>query len=144
VVFLFSALTLLIFFNVISRSVFQQSFRQILEFSPAVVLWLALLGSSLAIKDNRHIKIEVLLRFVTPGFRLRANKITSAFGMMVMGVLFYASLEFVVNEIAIFGCKGWVTVIFPVFFIVAVFRFFLNLLDATSPGVARGAGENLS
>jgi TRAP-type C4-dicarboxylate transport system permease small subunit len=126
VVFIFSLLVLMIVFNVMARNLFQASFQGILEFSPALVLWLALMGSSLALSENKHIKIEILLRFLSPGFRSRARVITSIFGMVVTGVLFYASLDFVANEIAIFQGKGLFTLVFPWFFLAAFFRFFLN------------------
>jgi TRAP-type C4-dicarboxylate transport system permease small subunit len=126
VVFIFSLLVLMIVFNVLSRNLFQASFQGILEFSPALVLWLALMGSSLALSENKHIRIEILLRFLSPGFGPFARGMTSIFGMVITGILFYASLDFVANEIAIFQWKGLFTLIFPWFFLVAFFRFFLN------------------
>ena len=116
VVFIFSLLVLMILFNVLTRNIFQISFQTIYEFSPAFVLWLALLGSSLALKGNRHIKIEVWLRFLSHRFRYFARVITSVFGMVITGLLFYASLEFVTNEISIFQWKGLLTLVFPWFF----------------------------
>ncbi|MBA3030803.1 MAG: TRAP transporter small permease subunit [Desulfobacteraceae bacterium] len=126
IVFIFSLLVLMILFNVLTRNIFQISFQAIFEFSPAFVLWLALLGSSLALKSNRHIKIEVWLRFLSHRFRYFARVITSVFGMVITGLLFYASLEFVANEISIFQWKGMFTLVFPWFFLAAFFRFFLK------------------
>jgi len=128
-VLLYSGLILLIAFNVISRNIFQESFQKILEISPTLVLWLALVGSSLALKDHRHIKLEILLRFSSDHTRFAANIISSVFGMIVMGVLFCASFEFVRNEIAIFGWQGGFSIIFPWFFCISFFRFFVHLVD---------------
>ncbi|MBU4319195.1 MAG: TRAP transporter small permease subunit [Proteobacteria bacterium] len=126
VVLIFSLLVLMTLFNILSRNLFQVSFQGILEFSPALILWVTLMGSSLALKENRHIKIEVLLRFVSKRFRYYARILTSVFGMVITGVLFYASLEFVASEISIFHWKGLFTLVFPWFFLAAFFRFFLK------------------
>jgi C4-dicarboxylate transporter, DctQ subunit len=126
VVLIFSLLAGMILLNVLARNLFQVSFQGILEFSPALVLWLALIGSSLALRENRHIKIEILLRFFPPGLRSYARVITSIFGMVITGVLFLASLDFVANEIAIFQWKGFFSLVFPGFFFAAFFRFFLK------------------
>jgi TRAP-type C4-dicarboxylate transport system permease small subunit len=69
VVAFLSALILIITFNVISRNLFQVSFQKILEISPSLVLWLALLGSSLALRNQRHIKLEIILRFCSDKFK---------------------------------------------------------------------------
>jgi len=129
VVSFFSALILLITFNVISRNLFQVSFQKILEISPSLVLWLALLGSSLALRNQRHIKLEILLRFCSDRFKTLASIIGSAFGMTVMGILFWVSIEFVGNEIVIFGKWGLISIIFPMFFAISFFRYFVQLMN---------------
>jgi TRAP-type C4-dicarboxylate transport system permease small subunit len=128
-VFLFSALILLIALNIITRNIFRTSFEEILEISPVLVLWLALVGSLMALRDNRHIKIEIFLRYTSIRTRLAAHVVSSVFGMTVTGVLLIASFEFVVNEIAVFGLKGFFAVIFPLFFCGSFFRFFIQLID---------------
>lgn len=126
VVVFFSALVLLIFFNIVSRNLLHFSFQKILEIAPALVLWLALLGSTLALKEKRHIKLELILRFCPEKIRFIANIAVSAFGMIVMMILLWASLEFVSNEVALFGQWGFISVIFPLFFSVSLFRYFLR------------------
>ena len=86
------------------------------------------IGSTLALKYHRHIKLEILLRFCTERIRFIANIAASAFGMGVMGILAWASLEFVKNEVGIFGPWGWVSVIFPIFFSVSFFRYFVRIV----------------
>ena len=129
VVAFLSALILLITFNVISRNLFQVSFQKILEISPSLVLWLALLGSSLALRNQRHIKLEILLRFCSDKFKTFAIIAVSAFGMTVMGILFWVSIEFVGNEIVIFGKWGLIAIIFPIFFAISFFRYFIQLMN---------------
>ena len=129
-VLLFSVLALSIVINIISRNLFQVSIDSVLEFSPALVLWLALIGSSLALKEQRHIKLEIFMKIASPRLRAAAHAVTSVFGMVVMGILSVAAIEFVKNEVAIFGIKGWPSIIFPVFFTAAFLRFFIQLVDS--------------
>jgi TRAP-type C4-dicarboxylate transport system permease small subunit len=130
-ILLFSGLILSILFNIISRNFFNMSFHTILEMSPTLVLWLVLVGSSLCLRDNRHIKLEIILRFAPEKWRSIANAITSVFGMAVMGILLFASCEFVKNEMIIFGAGGLLTIIFPWFFGIACFRFFIGLTGSS-------------
>jgi TRAP-type C4-dicarboxylate transport system permease small subunit len=129
VVAFFSALILFITFNVISRNLFQVSYQKILEISPSLVLWLAMLGSSLALRNQRHIKLEIMLRFCSDKFKIFAIIASSAFGMTVMGILFWVSIEFVGNEIVIFGKWGLISIIFPMFFAISFFRYFIQLMN---------------
>jgi TRAP-type C4-dicarboxylate transport system permease small subunit len=127
VIFLFSLLILSIFFNIISRDFFQRSFHNLTEISPALVLWLALMGASLCLKDGGHIKIEIALRFFSDRWVAAANVTVSLFGMAVTGILAVAACQFVSGETAIFGVKGLSAIIFPCFFSLSFFRFFLQL-----------------
>jgi TRAP-type C4-dicarboxylate transport system permease small subunit len=137
-VFLFSSLVLLISFNIITRNLFNYSFQLILEAAPGIVLWLALLGSTLALKQNRHIKLEILLRYLGRQARNFARVFGSMTGLTVMGVLFIASIEFVKNEIQIFGPGGWVSIVIPLFFALASFRYALQAVN-----VFRSAGSRV-
>jgi C4-dicarboxylate transporter, DctQ subunit len=128
VVILFSTLVGLIVFNIITRNIFHSSFQNALEITPAFVLWLALLGSTLALKQQRHIRLELLLRVCSPGTKRVAVVLTSGFGLGVMGVLFFSSLAFVKNEVAIFGGVGWLSVIFPIFFALSSFRYLTHMI----------------
>jgi C4-dicarboxylate transporter DctQ subunit len=130
VVALFAALVSIIVFTIAGRNLFHYSRPELLELSPVFVLWLALAGGSLALRDGRHIRLEVLLRYAPPKGRRWAAGIVNAFGAVVMTVLFLASFSFVRNDVAIFGSRGWLSVIFPIFFSVCSFRFVLQMLEA--------------
>ena len=126
IVFLFSSLIVLISFNILTRNLFNHSFQRILEAAPGTVLWLALFGSTLALKHNRHIKLEIFLRYVNRRVRRLACILQGVIGLSITGVLFVASIEFVKNEVEIFGPGGWVSIVFPLFFALASFRFALQ------------------
>ena len=131
-VFLFSSLILLIVLNILTRNLFNYSFQIILEAAPGVVLWLALLGSTLALKQHRHIKLELLLRYMGRRSRSFARIFSGLIGLSITAVLFVASIEFVINEMEIFGPGGWVSVVFPLFFLLASFRYALQAVSCLS------------
>ena len=120
---LYAMLILMIGFNIVSRNFFHYASRQALEILPVLVLWLALIGSSLAIKYQRHIKIELLLRYCSRRVRSMAHIATCLFGMAVMGILLWVSLDFIKNEADMFGSWGLVSIIFPLFFSISFFRY---------------------
>ncbi len=128
-VILFSSLILLISFNIISRNLFNYSFQRVLEAAPGTVMWLALIGSTLALKQGRHIKLEIVLRYLGRRTRRFARIFSGLVGLSIMGVLFVASIEFVKNEIQIFGLIGWISVVFPLFFMLASFRYALQIVS---------------
>lgn len=122
-VVLYAMLILMIGSNILSRNLFNYASRQVLEMLPVLVLWLALIGSTLAIKQHRHIKIELLLRFCSRRIRFMAHIATCLFGMAVMGILLWVSLDFIKNEVDMFGPWGLVSIIFPLFFSISFFRY---------------------
>ena len=130
IVMLFAALVLMVFLNILLRNFFHISFHTILDTAPAFVVWLALLGAALGLKYQRHIKLELVLRHCARGTRRAAGAAAGFFGALVMGILFFASLEFVQNEVAIFGARGWLSIIFPVFFAIACFRYVMSVFGA--------------
>ena len=130
IVALFSILVLIIFINIISRNLFHISFHTILDIAPAFVVWLALLGAALGLKYQRHIKLEIVLRYCSKGTRRAAAAAAGIFGALVMGILFFASLEFVRNEVAIFAARGWLSAIFPIFFATTSFRYVMIAITA--------------
>ena len=129
VVFLFGCLIGSIVINILSRNFFQTSSDLLFELTPIMVLWLALLGASLAMRSERHIKLELVLRFCPQGIKRWAFGITSLFGMAVMAVLFVASISFFREELAFFGARGWFSIISPIFFGSMTFRYLVRFLS---------------
>jgi len=129
----FSLLILLVSVNIVLRNVFGISFQAVLEAAPALVMWLALLGATLALKSDGHIKLELFLRYFPPRVRRGARRASGLFGLIVCGGLGIASITFVFNEIDMFGSWGYVAIIFPVFFIILTFRFLKRMIDP-NPG----------
>ena len=128
IVLCFLLLVFFIVFNILSRNFFHLPSHKIFEAGPNLVLWLALLGASLALKRQRHIRLELVLRYCSGRIRRWAAAAVNLFGTLVMGILLVTSFEFVDNEIAMFGDWGRLSIIFPFFFSVAAFRYLASLL----------------
>uniref|UniRef100_UPI003568278E TRAP transporter small permease subunit n=1 Tax=Desulfosarcina sp. TaxID=2027861 RepID=UPI003568278E len=121
-------LVFFVIFNILSRNFLHIPSHKFFEAGPNLVLWLALLGASLALKGQRHNRLELFLRYCSGRIRWWAAVAVNLFGALVMGILLITSFEFVNNEIAMFGDWGWLAMIFPFFFSVAGFRYLAALL----------------
>lgn len=117
----------LVTINIIARNVWHMASHRLLELAPAVVLWLALVGATLALKHQRHIKIEMVLRLLPANIQKIAFVTTTLFAMALCGIMAYASVPFLLNEIVLFGVWGWLAICFPLFFGVAFLRLGLSL-----------------
>lgn len=120
--------------NVVARNIFHFSFHRLLELAPTVVLWLAMVGATLALKRGRHIKIELLLRLMPRTAKDLAEILVSLFSMTVCAVLAWAAVPFVLNEAVLFGNWGWLALCFPIFFGIACLRFGLVLIQSLYSG----------
>ena len=138
-VILFSLLIALICGNVVARDMLHMASHNLMELAPRMVLWLALVGATLALKHRRHIKIELLLRFLSPAWQRRATALTSLFALLAMAVLGYSAFAFMLNETKLFGSWGWLAICFPLFFLLAAFRFSVLLLDQMCSAPRDGA-----
>ena len=121
---IFSILVLSMSFDIFTRNVTGTSYQAISEFLPGMVLWLALLGASLGLSRSKHIKLEILVRYLPKKWQATANAASALFGATVMVILLYCSLDFIKNEIEMFPVKGYVALVFPIFFMATSFRFF--------------------
>ena len=140
VIVCFTLLVFCVLFGILSRNFFHLPSHRLFESTPTLVLWIALLGASLALRQQRHIRLDVVLRFCSQRVKRWANCGVNLFGALVMGVLLFTSVEFVHNEIAMFGNWGRVAVIFPFFFASTGFRYLTAVLlpaGRTSTGTDR-------
>jgi len=141
IVITFSLLILLVSANIALRNLFGISFQAVLEAAPGLVMWLALLGATLAMRRDGHIKLELFLRYFPDRVRQGARRASSLFGLIVTGSLGIASFLFVSNEIDMFGSWGYVSTIFPVFFAILAFRFLKRMFDPALPGTGGHSGK---
>ncbi len=125
---LFSALIILMTVNIVQRNLLGQSSQEILEYMPSMVLWISLLGASLALRQQKHICMELVLRFVPARYKPTIHRLSGAFGMVVMIIGLILATDFMAGELKIFGARGYISSIIPGFFVLAIFRYFVWLI----------------
>ncbi|MFC1558604.1 TRAP transporter small permease [candidate division KSB1 bacterium] len=122
------------FFQVILRNYFSGGIFWADIFLRNMVLWLGLIGASLATKRERHIGIDIVSRIVKSRGKYAVNIIISFVSMVVCLILFNASLVFIESEKSfgseIFdGFPSWIVqMVFPVAFGLMIFRFGLHVI----------------
>ena len=122
-ILLFSMLIILMSTNIIQRNLLGQSSQEILEYLPTLVLWISLLGASLALRQHKHISMELVIRWVSKRYKLPIFRAVGLFGFIVMAIGLYLSVDFMAGELKILGTKGFLSSIIPGFFMVAMYRY---------------------
>jgi TRAP-type C4-dicarboxylate transport system permease small subunit len=128
VVSAFSLLIILAGGGFLARYFFGYTSMDMLTLQPALLMWLSLVGGSIAIRQGKHIRLELLLRFMPDHLKTLAHRAGGVFGCVVMVVLLYLSKDFVESSIALSGWSGYLTLIMPVFFVVATFRYLMQII----------------
>ncbi len=59
----------LVFANVIARYLFNDSIIWVEEFTQFEMIWITFLGAGLALREGRHVAVEILEDYLPPGFR---------------------------------------------------------------------------
>lgn len=99
-----------------------------------LVLWIGMAGAMAATRERKHISIDLLTRFLSPGLRRVADSLTALFAAGVCLVAAYFSLQFVLSEYAtgdlVFGrIPYWVCEsILPLAFTVIALRYGVQFL----------------
>jgi len=94
-----------------------------------LVLWIALLGASIATREDRHITIEILPARLSQAARSRIRGGLQLFSSLVCLVLVYPAIRFVLDdydpgEYLAFGIPLWVSqIIMPAGWLVLGIRF---------------------
>ena len=97
-----------------------------------LVLWVALLGASIATRENRHIVIEILPERLSPAVRRRIKGGLQIFSALVCLFLVYPAVQFILNDyrprkFLALGIPLWVSqTVMPVMWLVLGIRFMLQ------------------
>lgn len=112
------------------------------------VLWLGLLGASLATYERRHLSIDILGRLCPPAWQPRLHGVTDSAACLICLLLTYAAWRFVAEEylagtVLTFGVSSWLAQsILPVSCLTMALRFALGvgqrLLAGTQSAEGRG------
>ncbi|MBU0462939.1 MAG: TRAP transporter small permease [Proteobacteria bacterium] len=96
-----------------------------------LVLWIGLIGAMVASRNNHHISIDVISRFLPDHLKKLTNLIIYIFTSLVCAVMAYYSLVFVMMErndgvLAFANIPAWVCEsILPISFAIISFRYLL-------------------
>jgi C4-dicarboxylate transporter DctQ subunit len=97
-----------------------------------LVLWLGLIGAMIASRDHRHIKIDILSRFLSPPYQLRLRRFTDSITAIVCFIVAWYAFVFVRIEYqdgmqAFENVPVWMAeAIIPIGFFIMATRYFLS------------------
>ena len=115
--------------QIVLRNLFETALLWADPLLRAMVLWLGMFGAMVASRENRHISIDVLLKFVPLVWMHRALLVSATFTSVVCALIAFhgyrfVQFEFVDRSIAFAGVPAWaVEAIIPVAFAVIALRY---------------------
>jgi TRAP-type C4-dicarboxylate transport system permease small subunit len=102
-----------------------------------LVLWICMVGGSLATQRNEHIKVDFFSKIHSGGLRRPIGLLISFSGTIVSGLLIYFSINFLRMEyelgetlVAIPIPLWYIQIIIPIGFLVISYRFLILFLEA--------------
>ena len=96
------------------------------------VLWIGLLGAVAAARENKHISIDLVSKFIAPKTAIYVTMLTQVFAAYVTGLICYHSITFVRYEyedgnVAVADIPVWIfESIIPFAFAVLTLRFLIK------------------
>jgi TRAP-type C4-dicarboxylate transport system permease small subunit len=112
-----------------------------------MVLWIAMVAGVAAAREDQHISIDVLSRFLSPRAKAAATAIVDLFTTMVcLALAWYGRImveyAFEGEDVLLTGLPAWIfQAVIPVAFLLMGYRYFLwfirKLRQATAVGEAR-------
>ena len=131
IICLLSFMIILSFGQILSRNIFHQALVWGDILLRQLVLWTGFLGASLAIRQNKHISIDVFSNFLSPKLKNKVFTLTRITTAVISGFLACAAWSFVQFEkesesILFLDLPVWIfQLILPYSFITIAFRFLL-------------------
>ena len=132
IVFLLSLMIILSFGQMVSRNLFHQALVWGDILLRQLVLWTGFLGASLAVRQNKHISIDVFSNFLPPSSKNKVFTFTRIVTAIISGFLAWAAWSFVQfekeSESTLFlDLPVWLfQLILPYSFFTIAFRFLLH------------------
>ena len=119
--------------QIVLREVFSTGFIWADELIKLLVLWLAMVGSVAASRDNRHIRIDALSR-ILPDTAIKLTRIlVDLFAVAVCAVIAWFSYQYLLLEIefedkVLIDTPAWIAhLIVPLAFAVISYRFAVSI-----------------
>ena len=133
-VVLLGALVLLAVGQIILREGFETGFFRADELIKLLVLWLAMVGSIAATRDNRHIRIDALSHLLPDGAVTAIRLFVDLFAAIVCAVIAwqawrYLQLEIEFEDTVLIDVPAWIAhLIVPAAFALMAYRFAVSVV----------------
>ena len=133
-VVLLGSLVLLAVGQIILREVFETGFFRADELIKLLVLWLAMVGSIAATRDNRHIRIDALSHLLPDNAVTAIRLFVDIFAAVVCGVVAwqawrYLQLEIEFENTVLINVPAWIAhIIVPGAFALMSYRFAVSVI----------------
>jgi len=117
--------------QIILRNLFDSGILWGDELIRVLVLWIGLIGAMVASRNNHHISIDVISRYLPEQIKKQTALITASFTSLVCAVMAYFSFRFVMMEkadglVAFAATPTWVCEsIIPISFAIITLRYLL-------------------
>lgn len=133
-VVLLSSMMLLAVSQIVAREVFATGFVWADELVKLMVLWLAMVGSIAAARDDRHIRIDALSH-ILPDIAMKLTRVAvDLFAAVVCGVIAwhtwrYLKLEIEFEDTVLIDTPAWIAhLILPLAFALISYRFVVAIV----------------
>ena len=81
------AITTAVCLEVVMRYAFNSPIFFVVEMSEYALLWITFLGTAWTLRNNGHVRVEIVLNFLSSKWRHRVGLVSSLFGIIVSLVL---------------------------------------------------------
>ena len=128
---LLGAMIVLAVWQIVQRNLFGNGFVWTDELLRLLVLWLTMVGSIIASRNDHHIRMDLLINLLSPLWQTRFKRVVYLITAVVCGALSYASTRFVLMEIEfdslLLGSypAWWFQIVLPVGFFLISWRYLL-------------------
>jgi len=94
---LVAALAICVGLEVVMRYFFGAPTRWVIEFSEYALLWLAFLAGAWILREEGHVRVEMLTELLPPPWQRKFHFVTSWLGAGVCAVFFWVTTDYVVR-----------------------------------------------
>jgi len=95
--FLMGCMAFIVTYEVIMRYVFNSPTGWTIEFVPFMILWGGFVGAALTLKRDRHIRVDILIRYLSPKSQTIMSVFTTTIGIVFCSALFVEGINMVIQ-----------------------------------------------
>ena len=134
--------------QVIAREVFETGFFWGGELVRLMVLWLAMVGSIAACRENRHIRIDAISHLLSDRAVGIVRMLVDTFAAVVCGIIAwnawrYLQLEIEFEDTVLIDTPAWIAhVVVPVAFALLSYQFLVSVLQTAVENVVGEIGAD--